>query len=198
VGFNVVRNRLTFAGDIVLLSQLAYNLFSSVTSASRDLKELEDVLFSLRCALDHLGDVAKDVLAKMEAHGGHRGPDVKENLDRIIASCGSTLQELDDVTQKYREIGIDERRRAKHDKRGMLQRITVNWKKVQWDREKQSLHQYREKLRSHADAINLILTSVIWHVCLSRPCSIANVVQGRIPVARKRTVKLIMTRRIRC
>ncbi|KAF2690880.1 hypothetical protein K458DRAFT_438643 [Lentithecium fluviatile CBS 122367] len=147
-------------GDIVLLSQLAYNLYSSVTAASRDLRDLEDVLFSLRCALDHLGDVAKDVLAKAEIGGRQSGPDFKENLNRMIASCGSTLQELDDLMQKYREISADDGLGPKQDTKRMIQRIKVNWKKVRWDQEKQSLQQYREKLRSHTDAINLILTSL--------------------------------------
>lgn len=92
-----------------------------------------------------------------------------QNLDRMIASCGSTLQELDDVTKKYRDIAaedgkedgenIEKKRKVFDD---VARRMRVNWRKVRWDQEKQSLQQYREKLRSHADGINIILSSMIW------------------------------------
>lgn len=89
----------------------------------------------------------------------------------MIASCGATLQELDHVTKKYREVGIDEvsKEGAAAVKKSRtfddaMKRFRVNWKKVRWDQEKQSLQQYREKLRSHTDAINIILSSIIWFV----------------------------------
>lgn len=158
-------------GDIVLLSKLAYDLYSSVSSgrkaASRDLQELESVLFSLRCALDHLGDVSKDVLAQADhSYGGAR---FAEKLNRMMTSCAATLQELDDVTKKYREIGIDAEEEVMME--GNKKKLTlgdakkimkVNWKKIRWDQEKQSLQSYREKLRSHTDAITVIVTSATW------------------------------------
>ncbi len=137
-------------------------------AASRDLKELEDVLFSLKCALDHLGEVAKDISA--QANSAQAGSKFKGNLDRMIAACGSTLQELDTVTKSYRELGIDDEAKLIDEKAPGKRRtledvkkgIKVNWKKIRWDQEKQSLQQYREKLKSHCDAVNLILTSTIW------------------------------------
>jgi hypothetical protein len=151
------------------LSQLTYNLYASLSSgrkaASKDLKELEDVLFSLKCSLDHLSQVSDDVLARSESRYGGSG--FKEILDRMLNSCASTLQELDAVTKKYREAGIDAEvnGQAKKEKRTLddvKRSLYINWKKVRWDHEKQSLQQYREKLKSHTDAINLILTSTIW------------------------------------
>ncbi|USP76631.1 hypothetical protein yc1106_03905 [Curvularia clavata] len=158
-------------GDIILLSQLAYGLYSSISSgrkaASRDLKELEDVLFSLKCSLDHLGEVSKDVLAQPDRHGG---PMFKEKLDAMIRNCASTLHELESVTEKYRMIEGRAVEQATGNKEKTKSRtlddvrksIQVNWYRVRWDNEKQSLQQYREKLKSHTDAINLILTSAIW------------------------------------
>ncbi|CAN9310368.1 unnamed protein product [Alternaria alternata] len=150
----------------VLLSQLAYNLYASISSgrqaASRDLKELEEVLFSLKCALDHLGEVSNDVLARPGFRYGGSG--FKEKLDVMINSCASTLQELDTVTKKYRDVeskankGKTKLRTLEDVKKS----IQVNWQRVRWDHEKQSLQQYREKLKSHTDAINLMLTSVVW------------------------------------
>jgi len=158
-----IEEKLRKAGDIVLLSQLAYNLYSSVTSgrkaASRDLKELEDVLFSLRCALDHLKDVANELLARSDDRLRHGGAPFREKLDHILNSCGKTLQELDDMTKKYREIVIEEPGSAK---KGVHDRLRVSWWKIRWDQERQSLQQYREKLRSHTDAISIILMAVTW------------------------------------
>ncbi|KAI4666145.1 uncharacterized protein J4E78_003613 [Alternaria triticimaculans] len=149
-----------------LVSQLAYDLYSTVSSgrksASRDLEELEEVLFSLKCALDHLKDVSNDVIARPGLQSRDAG--FKEKLDVMIGSCASTLQELDTVTKKYRLVE-GEAGREKNNLRTLedvKKSIRVNWQRVRWDREKQSLQQYREKLRSHTDAINLILTSALW------------------------------------
>lgn len=126
------------------------------------MRELEEVLFSLKCALDHLGEVSSDVLARPGFRNG--GPGFKEKLDVMINSCASTLQELDTVTKKYRDVeskankGKTKLRTLEEVKKS----IQVNWQRVRWDYEKQSLQQYREKLKSHTDAINLLLTSVIW------------------------------------
>ncbi|KAH7558423.1 hypothetical protein J3E72DRAFT_24370 [Bipolaris maydis] len=158
-------------GDIILLSQLAYGLYSSISSgrkaASRDLKELEDVLFSLKCALDHLGEASKDLLARPDRYGGAK---FKEKLDAMINACASTLQELETTTEKYRSVESAAVENAAANKGkaklrtldDMKKSIQVNWHRVRWDYEKQSLQQYREKLKSHTDAINLILTSMIW------------------------------------
>jgi hypothetical protein len=88
----------------------------------------------------------------------------KEKLDVMINSCASTLQELDTVTKRYRDVesqankGKTKLRTLEDVKKS----FRVNWQRVRWDQEKQSLQQYREKLKSHTDAINLILTSMIW------------------------------------
>jgi hypothetical protein len=125
------------------------------------------VLFSLKCALDHLGQVSSDVLALPDRHGGTK---FKEKLDAMIKACASTLQELESMTEKYRSsesraAGDATASKGKTKLRtldDMKKSIQVNWHRVRWDYEKQSLQQYREKLKSHTDAINLILTSMIW------------------------------------
>ena len=126
------------------------------------MKELEEVLFSLKCALDHLKEASSDVLARPGVQNGGSG--LKEKLDVMIGSCASTLQELDQVTKKHRDVEIHANKgktklRTLDD---VKRSIHVNWQRVRWDREKLSLQQYREKLKSHTDAINLMLTSIIW------------------------------------
>ncbi|KAI4679844.1 hypothetical protein J4E81_010249 [Alternaria sp. BMP 2799] len=138
-------------GDIILLSQLTYDLYSSLSSgrqaATRDLKELEEVLFSLKCALDHLKEASSDVLTRPGFQ--HGGSGLKEKLDVMIGSCASTLQELDKVTKKHRDVEMHANKgktklRTLDD---VKKSIHVNWQRVRWDREKLSLQQYREKLK---------------------------------------------------
>jgi chromosome segregation ATPase len=126
------------------------------------LQELEEVLFSLKCALDHLKEASKDVLERPGLR--HGGSGFKEKLDVMINSCASTLQELDTVTKKYRDVeGQANKGKTKlRTLEDVKKSLRVNWQRVRWDQEKQSLQQYREKLKSHTDAINLILTSMTW------------------------------------
>ena len=145
---------------------MAYELYSSVSSgrkaASRDLRELDEVLHSLSCALGHLAEVSEDVLARPGFR--HGGSGLKEKLDVMIESCASTLQELDDVTKKYRivESQANKEKKKLRTIEDVKKSVKVNWQRVLWNYEKQSLQQYREKLKSHVDAINLLLNSVIW------------------------------------
>jgi hypothetical protein len=167
-------------GDIVLLSQLAYKLYSNVTSGRRsadhDLKELEDVLFGLRCALDHLGRVASDI-STTASNQDMLPSDVQEKLGLMISSCGSTLQELDSATQKYRDgvksadkdaIDKDAPRKNLIQARGVarvaqLKRdLEINFTRVRWDMKRQSFQEYRNKLQSHVDAINTVLNTLLW------------------------------------
>ncbi|KAK2767455.1 hypothetical protein FQN54_003611 [Arachnomyces sp. PD_36] len=155
-------------GDIILVSQIAYKLYTSVSkgrhAASKDLKELEDVLFSLRCALDHLGKVAEEILPQAAQNPHDAGAlEMREKLNFMINSCADTLGELEKVTQMYREgVLLSPGNGKSVAERGIrertVDRFKVNWLKIRWDRERSSLSEYREKLQSHTDAINMILS----------------------------------------
>ncbi|OAP62753.1 hypothetical protein AYL99_01980 [Fonsecaea erecta] len=96
-------------GDIILLSQLSYSLYGTLKSgrhnASRDLKELEDVLFGLRCALDHLRNVACDIskAASASASSDSYGREMQQALHQMIHNCSITLEDLHNATKKYRD-----------------------------------------------------------------------------------------------
>jgi hypothetical protein len=182
-------------GDIILLSQLAYKLYSTITAgrraATKDLQELADVLFGLRCALDHLGNAAKDVSpTASEESQATNAIEVQQKLHTMVLSCRATLQELDSVTKKYREAAeladtdvVDEdadfrlelEASSNPSKKRPIARFKekarVNWMKIRWDMERNSLGEYRVKLQSHTDAINLVLTTFLWYVfCHSHCC----------------------------
>jgi hypothetical protein len=173
-------------GDILLVSQLAYKLYSTVTSgrrsAARDLKELGDVLFGLRCALDHLGKAAKDISAIAANRQDATTIEMRQKLDTMIDSCRVTLQELDSVTKRYREttdpgesdalddiadssaVGISTNTNEKHSLARFKKNVQVNWMKIRWDIERKSLSEYREKLQAHTDAMNIVLNTFLWFV----------------------------------
>jgi hypothetical protein len=98
-------------GDILLCTQIAHRLFSSVTrgrkKSPRDLKELGDTLFGLCSALDLLQinhksivDNASSMLNIVVAH-------MSQHLGYMIESCQGTLKDLDSATVKHREAGED-------------------------------------------------------------------------------------------
>ena len=93
---------------LATLLQLAYKLYLTVTSgrraAGKDLRELEDVLFGLRCALDHLAKATEDISATVSSRQNVNAIEMQRKLGAMIASCGATLQELESVTKKYRKV----------------------------------------------------------------------------------------------
>lgn len=90
------------------------------------------MLSSLKCSLDHLGEVANDVLARPGFR--HGGSGLKEKLNVMINSCASTLKELESVTEKYRLIENDAKAKKGKVKMRKLDEvkksIQVNWKRV--------------------------------------------------------------------
>jgi hypothetical protein len=174
-------------GNIILLSQLTYKLYSTITagrrSATKDLQELADVLFGLRCALDHLGNASKDISATASDNHDANMAEVQRKLNAMVASCLATLEELDSVTKKYRQavepvesdavdyepelvpdIGTSSALNKKRSIARFREKAGVNWMKIRWDVERRSFNEYRVRLQSHTDAINLVLTTFLWCV----------------------------------
>lgn len=175
-------------GDILLASRLAYKLYSTVTygkrSAAKDLQELGDALFGLRCALDHLGRAAEDIWATASNTPDANALEIRHKLNTMVCSCGITLQELDSVTKKYREAAepAESEVSVEHDvgivqavgtstppnkKRSIVrfkENVQVNWLKIRWGIERSSLSEYRARLQSHIDSINMVLNTFLWCV----------------------------------
>jgi hypothetical protein len=173
-------------GDILLASKLAYKLYSTITdgkrSAAKDLKELGDVLFGLRCALDHLGKAVEDIRATASNPQDANTVEIWHKLDSMVASCEATLQELDSVTKRYREAVKPAESEVVNDDDGEVgtvvgastppnkqrsmarfkENVQVNWLKIRWSMERNSLGEYRTKLQSHVDSINMVLNTFLW------------------------------------
>jgi hypothetical protein len=157
-------------GDIILCSQITYRLFVAATSGRRDaprrLSELEDILFGLNCSLNFLQKASHTVLSTSN-------PDATEihaQLKLMLHSCRRTLEELENETAKYREAGRTPTS-IKNNNGGLeispqdlVRHLKIQWRRFIWDLQGDSLSQYRHKLQSHTDSINLLLGTLIWFV----------------------------------
>lgn len=174
-------------GDILLASKLAYKLYSTIAdgkrSSAKDLRELGDALFGLRCALDHLGKAAEDIWATTSNTQDADAVEIRQKLDAMVASCGCTLQELDSVTQRYKEVTKPAGSEVEVDDAGVVpsvgaptlpnnkrsitrfkNNVQINWLKIRWGIERGSLGEYRARLQSHMDALNMVLNTFLWYV----------------------------------
>lgn len=159
-------------GDIVLMSQLAYRLYSAIgarKSVSKELKHLGDALFDLHCALDHLGKTADEISTKALS-GSNGNESVRRSLHSMIDSCASTLNELDEATKKYRDIDaqaeVDNPDSSASSRQRTIERwkqqLKVQWNKVHWDFKESSVIEYRQRLLYHTATINMVISSFIW------------------------------------
>lgn len=158
-------------GDIILCSQITYRLLTAATSGRKNapfgLRELEDTLFGLNCSLSHLQRASNTVSSRSYYDAG----DIQGQLGFMIRSCRQTLEALEKATAKYRETAkkhVPIPQSYKGLKFSSQQKFTtqvkIQWRRFIWDLKGESLSQYRRKLESHTDAINLLLITCIWYV----------------------------------
>lgn len=169
------------AGDIVLIGQLAYHLCSILRKDSRAAcRELGNTLFGLRCALGHLGCQAKEFHHLHEV-GGVNTTHMRDNLETLISACATTLLELDHVLAQYegRFNAGDENGQAQHldglpaKMKSRLARLSQNarlsWTKIKWGSDAQTFVEFRAKLQTQTESINIALNTFLWWVpCTSR------------------------------
>ncbi|CAG8397519.1 unnamed protein product [Penicillium salamii] len=143
-------------GDIVLCSQIAYQLLAAATvgrrDAPRDLRELESVLLAFTCSLGHVQEVAAAISSQNTGHPSST-LDTQQHLGFMLRSCRQVLQDLEQATAKYRDTIRDPRSTFK---------FKSQWRRFMWDLRGESLTRYRKKLETHTAAINLMLNACIW------------------------------------
>ncbi|KAJ5777478.1 hypothetical protein N7520_000724 [Penicillium odoratum] len=93
-------------GDLVLCTQIAYRLVSSITTtgrneASTDLRELQDVLWSLCFALSNLQVAYDTILTRPINQFGYTAI-MSLQMAYMIGSCRETLEILVNSTADYR------------------------------------------------------------------------------------------------
>ncbi|KAJ5306857.1 hypothetical protein N7508_005872 [Penicillium antarcticum] len=155
-------------GDIC--SQITYRLFTAATSGRKDaprrLRELDDILLGLNCALNCLQNASLTVLptSNGDASNYHR------QIGLMLRSCRRTLEELENATAKCREAGQsptvirDSKNGLKLFPQEFIAHVKVQWRRFIWDLQEDSFSQYRHRIQSHTNSINLLLSTLIWFV----------------------------------
>ncbi|CAI7639125.1 unnamed protein product [Penicillium pancosmium] len=142
-------------GDIILCAQITHRLFISITKgrkqAPQDLKELQDGLFGLYCTLNILKREFDTVMARAPFEHGAA-------LECMIQSCQGTLHGLDNATAQYRETAGDRNAGL-----GPIRtQLRIQWKRIMWSFRGDTLTKYRQKLQTHTDSLNLLLSTFLW------------------------------------
>ncbi|RPA91082.1 hypothetical protein L873DRAFT_1715474 [Choiromyces venosus 120613-1] len=154
-------------GDILLLSQIAYQVALAFTSgrksAPKEFNEVENQLFALSKALDMLSEEVKASRANpITASGADK--EAAESLGSMITNCRTTLEGLEQIVQEYcpamddgKRSGVGGDDAVKLQKRKWSKKIKDNWKKVVWTTGEGDLSVLREKLTLHVTAITLVV-----------------------------------------
>lgn len=154
-------------GDIVLCSQIAYRLLTAATTgrknAPRDLRELEHTLLALDCSLNYLQKASSVILSR---NINPPDADIQQHLGFMVRSCRQTLEDLERMTAKYRDIIKESTSCQSIASPGStsLANLKIQWRRFMWDLRGESLTRYRQKLETHTAAINLMLNTCIWLV----------------------------------
>lgn len=157
-------------GDIVLITQLSYRLYDTLaTDNGLAAKELGNALFSLRCALDHLGRQATEISLQTSDDEDQNADRMHKDLGTMIASCAATLTELEKEFAKYAsadqvnstaELGARDKLQLSLSR--LKKSVKIGSMRLRWSKDSRLFMEYREKLQSHADAINMIVTTFLW------------------------------------
>ncbi|KAJ5985900.1 hypothetical protein N7522_013096 [Penicillium canescens] len=154
-------------GDIVLCSQIAYRLLTAATTgrknAPRDLRELEHTLLALNFSLTQLPKASAVILSR-NTNLDPDAEDIQKHLGLMVRLCRQTLEDLERMTAKYRDIMKVSTSIQCIDSPGSTSLFTlkVQWRRFMWDLRGESLTRYRQKLETHTAAINLMLNTCIW------------------------------------
>jgi hypothetical protein len=156
-------------GDIVLCSQIAYRLLTAATTgrknAPREIRELEQTLLALNFSLTHLQKASAVILSR-NTNLDPNAADIQQHLGFMVRSCRQTLEDLEQMTAKYRDTIKDSTAIQSIASPGYISivKLKIQWRRFMWDLRGESLTRYRQKLETHTAAINLMLNTCIWLV----------------------------------
>jgi hypothetical protein len=153
-------------GDVLLLSQLAYNLGKTLTTgrkgAPAELQEVQNQLFAISNAL-------KFLWATLEKPGSLNvnltvASEEDEILCQMVENCRHSLEHLDKVLKKYPGLqpGSEKEDVGANTSRKLRQELKDNIKKIKWTTEGASLDKLRNNLATHINALNLAVAARSW------------------------------------
>ncbi|OBT69915.1 hypothetical protein VE03_00434 [Pseudogymnoascus sp. 23342-1-I1] len=147
-------------GDIVLLSELAHRLGTTLTSGRKgaiaEFQEVQNQLFAIGKALSFASAILE---SPKSPDGDLRAAPEDEILGRMIENCGVTLKHLDGVLKKYPELRADAVQVDEKTHRRWLEEFKVNIRKIKFTTEGAGLDKLRNSLGIHVTALNLAITA---------------------------------------
>lgn len=150
-------------GDIVLLSDLAHRLGTTLTSgrkgATAEFQEVQNQLFAIGKAL---GFASAIIEPPRSPDGDQTVAPEDEILGRMIENCGVTLKHLDGVLKKYPELRADAVQVDEKTHHKWTEEFKVNIRKIKFTTEGTGLDKLRSSLGIHVTALNLAITARSW------------------------------------
>lgn len=142
-------------GDIVLLSDLAHRLGTTLTSgrkgATAEFQEVQNQLFAIGKALKSVSAIVE--LPK-SLNGGQIVALEDEILGQMIKNCGATLKHLEEVLRKYPELRADAEQVEEKARQKWIKEFKDNIKKIKFTTEGTGLDKLRSSLGIHVTALN--------------------------------------------
>lgn len=147
-------------GDIVLLSDLAHRLGTTLTSgrkgATAEFQQVQNQLFAIGKALSFASAIIEN---PKSPDGDQNVPPEDEILGRMIENCGETLKHLDGVLEKYPELRADAPQVDGRAQQKWVKDLKDNIRKIKFTTEGPGLDKLRSSLEIHVTALNLAITA---------------------------------------
>ncbi|OBT90159.1 hypothetical protein VE02_00880 [Pseudogymnoascus sp. 03VT05] len=147
-------------GDIVLLSDLAHRLGTTLTSgrkgATAEFQQVQNQLFAIGKALSFASAIIEN---PKSPDGDQNVPPEDEILGRMIENCGETLKHLDGVLKKYPELRADAVQVDEKSQQKWVKDLKDNIRKIKFTTEGTGLDKLRSSLEIHVTALNLAITA---------------------------------------
>lgn len=133
-------------GDVLTVTKLAWDLYHNcylvAREAPEDFRQLVNELASLQGVLRTLRDDVNSDTSFLDRLGGNR----KETLERCLGSCFDTLNKLQKLVIKYRELGVNDGIQF--------------WRKIKWVTKQGEIADLKSRIMVHTCNISLCMTSI--------------------------------------
>ncbi|KAL8961874.1 MAG: hypothetical protein Q9183_005244 [Haloplaca sp. 2 TL-2023] len=133
-------------GDLLAITKLAWDLYHNCYLVAReapdDFRKLVDELASLQGVLRALRDDVNSDRSFLERLGDSR----KETLERCLRSCFTTLDSLQRLVIKYRELGVNDGKQF--------------WRKLKWVGKQGEIADLKSRIMVHTCNLSLCMSSI--------------------------------------
>ncbi|KAL8685858.1 MAG: hypothetical protein Q9218_007501 [Villophora microphyllina] len=133
-------------GDLLAVTKLAWDLYHNcylvAREAPEDFRQLVNELASLQGVLRTLRDDVNSDKSFLERMGDSR----KETLERCVGSCFYTLDKLEKLVIKYRELGIGDGKKF--------------WAQLKWVNKQKEIADLKSRIMVHTCNLSLCMTSI--------------------------------------